>query len=215
MIDDQPKPPNADDKELSVFGARASETGSALNLNFFMTIVVIFFLGLLLASPVDLRPRLRIPSLFLIISAFGFIYSSLIYANASDRYARLHFLDFGRYVAIGNIVSEYLGVYFLIFSTPLAVLGYSQDEVLGWIVCVINILACSAYHLLGFSVLQRYIQGKVAFRSSVFVMLALSMGSFVTYDLNLRVLYYSCCLILSFFVLGILVVSVIPLLRKE
>jgi hypothetical protein len=215
MSDPEPKLPGADEKDLSLFGARASETGTALNLNFFMTIVVVFFLGLLLASQADVRARLRVPSLFLIVSAIGFIYSALIYANASDRYARLHHMDFARYVAIGNIVSEYLGVYFLIFSTPLAVLGYSQDELLGWIVAVINILAFSAYHLLGFSVLERNIRGKVPFRSTVFAMVALSMGSFLLYDLELSVLYYSCCLILSFFVLGILVVSVIPLLRKE
>jgi len=189
-----------------LFGARAGEMSAALSLNFFMVVVVIFFLGILLASPS--KSHLRIPILYLFISFFGFVYSTLIYTNASDRDARLQTKEFTRHIFVGNILSEYLGVYFLVFATPMAILTYSSDKILAILVCIVCIIGFMAYHFFGFSVLQRYIRNSVEFISSILVMIILMCTSFIFHANKQDIFYYFSCFFLLVIVFFILIRSI-------
>jgi hypothetical protein len=97
------------------------ETGASVSLTSFMTAVVVFFIGLLITGSPDLQVRLRIPLLFLFLSGLGFLYSTLIYANASGEVARLRQNEFRKQMSSGNITSEFLGVYCLVFAIPIIV----------------------------------------------------------------------------------------------
>ena len=140
-------------------GLAMGEASLGVSTTSFLTAVGFFFIGLLLTGDKSLQLDLRVPLAFLFISAFGFLYSTLVYANASGEIARLNKHNFDRQMCVGNALSEYLGVYCLAFAAPLAVLGYSPDKVLSIVVFAISLSGWLLYHLLGYSILERYVTG--------------------------------------------------------
>lgn len=165
------------------------ETGTSVSLTSFMTAVDVFFIGILLTGAPQLQIRLRIPLLFLFISFLGFLYSTLIYANASGEVARLRHRQFQKQMAVGNIVSEFLGVYCLVFAIPITVLAYSTDRFLSILLLFINVIGFLLYHVWGYSILERYIRGK-----TMLVMISLLTGlhfmSFYAFYIERMRLYY-------------------------
>jgi hypothetical protein len=119
-----------------------------------MTTASVVFLGLVLSDAVDQqRERIvfsgAIPSLdvlFLFLASFGFLFATLVYANSSGWLARIGTHGFERKMEIGNAVSEYMGVYPLIFAVPLTVARYLQAEFVAWAVAAIALTALVAYH---------------------------------------------------------------------
>jgi len=133
------------------------ETSISVDFTSFMAAVVFFFIGLLLTGSPGVQVRLRIPLVFLFISAMGFLYSTIIYANASGELARLRKHEFDDQITMGNIISEYLGVYCLVFAIPLAILGYSPDRVLALVIVLLDSAGFWFYHYMGYSILERYV----------------------------------------------------------
>jgi len=119
------------------------------------TAVTIFFIGFLLPGLSNYDVSIKIPILFLIISTFGFLYSTLIYANASGEIARAHVERFTRSIRLGNAISEYIGVYFLLLSIPLVLRAITQDSFLIISTLVVDLAGLLAYHLGGFSIMER------------------------------------------------------------
>lgn len=183
------------------------ETEVSVSLTSFMTATVFFFIGLLLTGERELQIRLRIAIIYLFLSAFGFLYSTLIYANASGEIARLHKRLFERQMSLGNIVSEYFGVYFLIFAIPIVILGYSPDRVLGVVVFAVCFLGFSAYHFLGFSILERYFARKASFIIVVFLLTLFNASIFYNFFVECYTLYYISSAVVAVAVLGIAVYS--------
>jgi hypothetical protein len=94
--------------------------------------------------------------LLLFIASFGFLFSTLIYANLSGRLARLGTSGHERQLELANSVSEYLGVYPLIFGLPLSVPRYLGVGVVSIIVAVLAVGSLFAYHhARGVSILER------------------------------------------------------------
>ena len=126
-------------------------------LTSFMALVVFFFATLLMLEHPKDELSLRTPLIFLFYGAFGFIYATLIYANASGEIARRQKASFDRQMTIGNSLSEFVGVYGLIFAIPITILQFTGDETLSLVVFVMGLIGFSLYHILGFSILQRYL----------------------------------------------------------
>jgi len=122
----------------------------------FMTVVTMFFTGLLITQFEQFTATVRVPILFLIISTFGFLYSTLIYANASGAINRITTKRFDRQMEIGNILSEYLGVYFLILSIPLVINLVATDWFLKLSTLLVSLGGLAIYHISGFSIMDRH-----------------------------------------------------------
>lgn len=96
----------------------------------------------------------------LVICSFGFLFATLAYANATGVLARLSTMSYGEALERGNRVSEYFGVYALIFAIPLAVEG-STSSPIPFIVKVVGLIAFFGYHWAPrFSLLERVISDK-------------------------------------------------------
>lgn len=93
----------------------------------------------------------------LVICSFGFLFATLSYANATGVLARLSTMSYGEALERGNRVSEYFGVYALIFAVPLAVEG-STSSPIPFIVKLVGLIAFFGYHWAPrFSLLERVI----------------------------------------------------------
>lgn len=196
-----------DDPELQM-----GETGISVSLSSFMTAVVLFFTGLLLTANYEIQLRLRFPLLFLFISSFGFLFSTLIYANASGEISRLNKINFNRQMAVGNILSEYLGVYCLIFALPIVVLGYSPDKILSIMVLIISIIGFLIYHKMGFSILERYFPTRKILYLVILFLISFYLSSFLFFYFNVEFLH------MVFSILTLLLIFLITTLsirRKE
>lgn len=193
------------------FNLYMGEAATSVSFTSFMAVVVFFFIGLLVTGSSELQTRLRIPLVMLFISAFGFLYSTLIYANASGEVSRLRRKEFDRQMATANIISEYWGVYCLVFASPLVILGYSPDKILSIIVLVVCIVGFLFYHFLGFSILERYFK-KPLFYLLVFLILGLYTVCFLSFYLQKIKGYYVVSVIL---LLAIMVLFILSLRRKE
>lgn len=121
----------------------------------FMTGVTIFFTGLLLTKFSTYDSLIKIPILFLIISTFGFLYSTLIFSNASGQLSRLDHRKFEKFMLFGDSISEYLGVYFLVLAIPLVIRVITQDALLSWATLISSLGGLILYHSGGFSIMER------------------------------------------------------------
>jgi len=165
------------------------EASTSVSFSAFMTAVVFFFIGLLLTGEPELQLRLRIALLYFFGSAFGFMYSALVYANATGAIARLKTKAFERNMVTGNALSEYFGVYGLALAVPVAVLGYSPDQILSLGVFSLSSLFMVVYHAMGYSILERYIGRKGACWALV-PLIGLSGGGFFAMLRGNLVLHY-------------------------
>ncbi len=123
-----------------------------------MTAVVVFIVTVMLSShghgvPID--P----PLLLLVTSALGFIYGTLLYANAYPRYTDES--QFNKQMHCGNAVSEMLGVYPLVLALPLSVLYAVSNDTIQIATLVLATVAFVGYHVSRYSLLERFIQKAV------------------------------------------------------
>jgi len=165
------------------------EASASVSLTSFMAAVVFFFIGLLLTGDPELQIRLRVPLFLLFVSAFGFLYATLVYTNATGEIARLRSNSFARQMSVANVLSEYFGVYGLVFATPVVILGYSPDAILSVAVCVISSGALLFYHLAGYSILRRYTSSSVL-TIVLLSLLLLSGGGFTAFYFGSTVAHY-------------------------
>jgi len=150
-------PAGAREIELHPFRNRYAlfeELNASIALTSFMTAASAVFLGVILQRGGD--DTLPMDVLFLFISTFGFLFATLIYANASGRLARHGTFGHEEQVEIANRVSEYLGVFPLLVSIPLSVSRFLQSGPIPWAVATLALIAMLAYHYLpGASLLER------------------------------------------------------------
>ena len=132
-----------------------TEIQTSVSFTAFMTAVTLFFVGLLITQFKVFDPSINIPILFLIISTFGFLYSTLIYANASGKVARFSNKDVQKDLNHGNALSEYLGIYLLILSIPLVIDIITVDNFLKISTLIAALGGLLIYHLLNYSIMGR------------------------------------------------------------
>lgn len=136
-------------------GICQDEIQVAVTLTAFMTGVTMFFTGLLLTEFSSFDISIKIPILFLIISTFGFLYSTLIFGNASGQLSRLDHTKFDKFMLVGDYVSEYLGVYFLVLAIPLVINVITQDNFLRLATLLVALGGLLLYQVGGFSIMER------------------------------------------------------------
>jgi hypothetical protein len=123
-----------------------------------MTAVVIFIATVMLSSDGH-GVRIDPPLLLLVTSALGFIYGTLIYANAYPRFKNES--KFNAQMHCANAVSEMLGVYPLVLALPLAVLYVVSNNTIQIATIVFASVAFAGYHLSRYSLLERFVQNVV------------------------------------------------------
>lgn len=136
-------------------GLIQDEVSVSVSFTAFMTAVTVFFVGLLLTNFTNYSASVKFPILFLIVSTFGFLYSTLIFANTSGNIARLNGKNVHRQLLLADAMSEYLGVYLLIFSIPLVINVITPDLFLRIATLVVSLGGLIIYHVSGFSIMER------------------------------------------------------------
>jgi hypothetical protein len=147
-------------KKEEILSLYQDEVQTAVNVTSFMTGVTIFFTGLLITRFDSYDISIKIPILFLILSTFGFLYSTLIYANASGDLARLKAERFHKEMNLGDSIGEYIGVYFLVLSIPLVMNVITNDVFLRVATLVVALGGLFVYHISGFSIMQTHYKRK-------------------------------------------------------
>lgn len=142
---------------LSPFANREAifnEIHASIALTTFMTAASFVFLGLVLESgsqePVATQENSgsEVDVVLLFISSFGFLFATLMYANASGGLARISTLGFEKMIERGNRTSEYFGVYPLALGVPLAVERLVGDDLVASLVAILSVIFLASYMIL-------------------------------------------------------------------
>ena len=136
--------------------AYPQQISTSMSFSSFMTAVVIFFVGIILSRYSEYDSAIRVPICFLILATFGFLYSALIYANSSEEMIQGKIKNYKRNMFIGDILSEYFGVYFLVLSIPLAINIIASDVYLRTTVALASLIGFSFYQFSHFSISERH-----------------------------------------------------------
>ncbi|HPN54886.1 MAG TPA: hypothetical protein PLB52_03040 [Candidatus Moranbacteria bacterium] len=123
----------------------------------FMMTVATFFTGFLISSYDSFSNSVRIPIFFLIVSTLSFLFTNIIFANASGEIRTGNRSGANKHAITGNIISEFLGIYLLVTSLPLAINAITEDIFLRDAVFIISIVALVAYSMSPFSIIKRYL----------------------------------------------------------
>ena len=141
----------------------------------FMTGVVVFFVGLLLSTFHNYDISIKIPISFLIISIFGFMYSTLIYTGAADEVSKKQKNSFFRHIFLGDVLSEYLGIYLLVLSIPLVVGAITNDSFLKATSIISALAGLTIYQFSHVSMVERHFKGRHTIISWIITLLGLAM----------------------------------------
>ena len=128
----------------------------------------------ILATRSDVR-LFALPFYYLFLTIFASFYASIFYANASGNISRLGRLpEVNRPLQLGNVISEYLGVYPLIISFPLTVWNITNDTVITVLALVVDLGGFLLYQFSGFDILSRVVAKVFVHRSITLAILALT-----------------------------------------
>ncbi len=190
-------------KEKRNLEVLSGEVQVGVSFTAFMTAVTIFFVGLLITKFESFDISIKIPILFLIISTFGFLYSTLIYANASGILSKMVIKNFDKNMLIGDVLSEYLGVYFLVLAIPLVINVITIDSFLRIATLIVALGGLLIYHLSGFSLMDRHFKRKHYWYLSLVIILEIALFYTQIYNLiyfvPLAVILILIILLLGFF----------------
>ena len=186
------------------FGHYQSEIQTGVSFTAFMTAVCAFFLGLLLTRLDVINITIKIPILFLILSTFGFLFSTIIYANASGEITRLDKNKAKKYMMVGNVLSEYLGVYLLVLSIPLVVNAVTGDVFLMVSTFMVTIVSLFLYSISPFSIAYRYLKitPKIIFASIVVLFelfIFLAQNNFLPYFTLIATVFLIFIIIITYY----------------
>lgn len=167
----------------------------------FMTAVVVFFAGLLITRFESYELSIKVPIAFLIVSIFGFLYSTVVFANASGEISEGNTSKFKKHMLLGDILSEYLGIYLLVVSVPLVINVVTQDVFLRAITVVSALSGLAIYQFSHFSVIEKHLESKYHVFSLAMILFGLLLYASQLYAFHfalLAVLFLAFVLSLSF-----------------
>lgn len=170
-------PTKKDEDDLNKYSWTIGSTVSFAGL---FTALSTFFTGLIITNYNNFEDYIRIPTLFLVICTFGFLYATLIYVNTTYKLSIFTLKGCKRGIDLGDIISEYMGVYFLILAVPLVIIVITTDSFLRWSVLTVDILGLLIYHVSGLSVMNVFF-GKLHY-FLVFPIILLETLLFLTLD---------------------------------
>ena len=151
------------------------EVSISVSLTGLFTAVTLFFVGLLITKFESYDISIKIPILFLIISTFAFLYSTLIFATGSGELARFNPKNIDKNMAIGNTISEYLGVYPFILSVPLVINAITTDAFLRYSTLIVVLIGLIIYHKSGFSIMGRHFKNKHTLFLTLIILLEVAL----------------------------------------
>ena len=155
----------------NVLGLYQTEVQTYVSFTSFMTAVVVFFTGLILTQFKSFDILIKVPVTFLIVSIFGFLYSTLIYTNAACDVREGKLEKANKHILFGDILSEYLGIYLLVFSIPLVINVLTTDTFLRMVTLLSSIGGFAVYQFSHFSVLERHFKNDHKKLSSLIILL--------------------------------------------
>ncbi|KKW19196.1 MAG: hypothetical protein UY63_C0018G0017 [Parcubacteria group bacterium GW2011_GWA2_51_10] len=138
-----------------------------------MAAVVLFFTGLILTKFENFDISIKVPISFLLISIFGFLYAALLYSSAAQEVSEYNEARFHRAVFLGDILSEYLGVYLLVISIPLVINLITDDLFLRLVSLSAALAGLAIYQFSSFSLVERHFRHKHHFISVSIIVLGL------------------------------------------
>ncbi len=182
------------------------EAGTGVSFTAFMTAVSFFFIGLLLTSNRNLQGPLRVPLYFLFISTYGFLYSTFVYANATGFTVRENRQRMKKHMYIGDLLSEYFGVYFLVLPIPFILYGFTDDLMLALLLLITGHVFFFCYHYLGYSVLEGFVPAWFM-KVSVTVIISINVLNFSVFYQGIYTKHYILAGINGGFILSLFVLS--------
>ncbi len=161
----------------------SDEVSVSVSLTGLFTAVALFFVGLLITKFESFDISIKIPILFLIISTFAFLYSTLIFANGSGELARFNPKNIDKNITIGVKFSEYLGVYPFVLSVPLVINAITTDNFLRYGTLMVVLIGLIIYHASGFSIMDRHFRrGHNLFLTLIILLEVILFFSQITYN---------------------------------
>lgn len=135
----------------------------------FMTVVTVFFTGLLLTGFNSFDVFIKVPISFLIISIFAFLFSTLILGNTASKLIEGKFAAAERHITYGYVISEYLGIYLFVISIPLVINALTEDNYLRFVTLITTLVGIAFYQFMRFSILESHFPKTYKFFSTVVV----------------------------------------------
>lgn len=105
----------------------STEVQAGVSFGGLFSTLTVFFTGLLISNYNTFPSSVRVPLLLLIVSTFGFVYATLIYANASNRLTSRDLPSCQKALRTADIISEFIGIYGLLISIPLVIPVITND----------------------------------------------------------------------------------------
>lgn len=137
-----------------------NQVGTDVQLMSVLSVIPIFFIGALLPQFNSYDLSVRIPISFLIVATFAFFFSALILSNTSQKIIAGKMEEAQKYITYGYAISEYMGIFLLVVSVPLAMSIITQDLYIRTITFCAAILGLAVYQFMGFSNLENHFSRK-------------------------------------------------------
>ncbi|MBI4162384.1 MAG: hypothetical protein HY513_01765 [Candidatus Aenigmarchaeota archaeon] len=161
---------------------RQTQLQTYVGFTSFMTVVTTFFTGLLLTQIKNYDISIKVPIAFLLISMFGFLYATLIYTNGSDEIARGKVKTARKHLLMGDVLSEYIGVYLLVLSIPLVMNAITGDGFLRIVSLVASLGGFALYQFSHLSIIEKHFKRQYEKISAALIILGLLVFSSQTYE---------------------------------
>ncbi len=142
------------------FKLYGNQAGTYAQFSGTMTAVVLFFTGLIITNLDNYDPSVKVPVALLIVSIFGFLYGTLLYSNASEEVSKYNENGFLRAMYLGDTISEYLGLYFLVISIPLVINVVTEDMFLRIVSVIAALSGLYVYEFSGYSIVERHFSAR-------------------------------------------------------
>lgn len=152
---------------------RQTQVQTYVSFTSFMTAVVVFFTGLILTQFNTYDISIKVPLSFLMISISGFLFSTLIYTKVAESIAQRKLEIAKKNIFLGDIISEYIGVYLLILSIPLVVNVITDDIFLRLVTLFALFGGFGLYQFSHFSIIERHF--KNSYHTFSLVLIALGI----------------------------------------
>ncbi len=182
-----------------------NEASISLSLTSIMSMVVFVFIGLLLQTEKEALSDLKIPLIYLFISAVTLLYSTIIYANVSGNIARLNNPCPDNMICHANILAE-IGFYFMIFSMPLVLFSFISDYKFIGAIYIICLLGFFFYHHSHYSIIERYIKGRRFVVTYILILIVYTIN-FLSYIYHLDIFVVASTILLVVIMLCLFILT--------
>lgn len=185
-------------KEDSTYFDESSISISFVSVLFGVSALIFSFL---LTNNNELKEIYSLSTLAIILLTS--FYSALFYANYSG-VVRLN-SNTHKPILIGNILSEYFGVYLITIVIPLLIAEMYSNQIATFVILGLSVILFNIYQFSGFSILFRYIKGKFIylFINLIFILLTITFIISILFNWNLLSILCSSAIFIYLMILSI------------